>query len=104
MPEFDLLPLSEALDRCVSNTHSASVAEYLGYINRLRPGEAGRLQIREGEKLGLVRMHLGAAARLAGKSVVIRRAGDEIIFWLNETQSGDSLLVNRVRPPVRSMR
>jgi hypothetical protein len=95
MPDFDLLPLDEAIDKLVSNTRSGPVAEYLGYINSLKPGQAGRLRIRAGEKLGLVRMQLGTAARMAGKQVVIRRSGDEIIFWVNETQRGDSLLVRR---------
>ena len=104
MPEFDLLPLGEAIDKYVSDTHSASVAEYLGYINSLRPGQAGRLQLREGEKIGQVRMQLGTAARLAGKNVVIRRAGDEIIFWTNESPGTDSPLVNRARTGTRSPR
>ena len=58
------------------------MAEYVGFIERLQEGQAGKLQPDEGETVVAVRRRLGAAANLAGKDLVMKRAGDEIYFWL----------------------
>ena len=92
MPEFNKLPLHEAVRRAASSAQAKVRAEYLGYIEALGPGEAGRLQINAGEQLGVVRTRLSTAARLAGISLIIRRAGSELLFWVNppaETADGD---------------
>jgi hypothetical protein len=39
------------------------VAEYLGYIDNLREGQAGKLEATDGETVATVRRRLGEAAR-----------------------------------------
>ena len=66
--------------------------EYLGYIEqltegqagRLQPdeGQAGRLQPDEGESVATVRRRLGVAAKSSGKDITIKRQGNEVYFWV----------------------
>ena len=91
MPIFDRVPLGEA--KMKTATESASVRkraeilqEYLGYIDQLRGGEAGRLQADEGEPITTVQRRLGAAARHLERNLTIRRTGDGIYFWAAETR------------------
>ena len=58
--------------------------EYLGYIDRLEQGQAGRLQASEGETTAAIRRRLGAAAKLAGEDIIIRRSHEEVYFWVEE--------------------
>ena len=60
------------------------VREYLGHIDQLQPGQAGRLEAIEGESIAAVKRRLGQVARLADKSLVIKRIGEEIYFWTGE--------------------
>ena len=68
------------------------IREYIGYIDRLSEGQAGKLVAAEGETTGAVRRRLGAAAKLAGKDLVIRRADGGVYFW---TRSGPSKAPSR---------
>ena len=82
MPKFELVPLSDAELKSATGKRAEIMREYLSYIDQLRGRQAGRLQATEGETAGAVRRRLGAAARLAGKDLVIKRTGDEIYFWV----------------------
>ena len=86
MPRFDRVPLGEAKIRTASGKRAQIIAEYVRYIEQLGDGEAGRLQAAEGEPITTVRRRLGAAARQLEKSLTIRRTGDEIYFWAEETR------------------
>ena len=81
MPKFELVSLADAEVNSASGKRAEILREYLGYINQLQGDQAGRLQVTEGESPAAVRRRLGAAARLAGKDIVIRRLGDEVYFW-----------------------
>ena len=81
MPKFELLPLNEAVMKSAQN-----LQEYVGYIEQLGEGRAGRLQASDGERIGAIRRRLGAAAKLAGKDLVIKRVGEEILFWPEVTE------------------
>ncbi len=85
MPKFDQVPLGEAKTKTASGKRAQIIAEYVAYIEQLGDGEAGRLQAAEGEPITTVRRRLGNAARQLGKSLTIRRTGDEIYFWAEET-------------------
>ena len=85
MPKFDLVSLDEARVKTTTGKRAEILKEYSGYVEQLKGGRAGRLQAGEGETIGAVRRRLGAAARLAGKELSIKRVGDEIFFW---TKSG----------------
>ena len=84
MPKFDRVPLGEAKMSTASGKRAQIIAEYVGYIEQLGDGEAGRLQAADGEPITTVRRRLGAAARQLKKSLTIRRTGDEVYFWAAE--------------------
>ncbi len=86
MPIFDRVPLGEARMKTTSGKRAQIIAEYVGYIKQLGDGEAGKLQTAEGEPITTVRRRLGAAARQLKKSLTIRRTGNEIYFWAEETR------------------
>ena len=84
MPIFERVPLAEARMKTTSGKRAQIIAEYVRYIEELGDGEAGRLQADEGEPITTVRRRLGAAARQLGRTVTIRRTGDEVYFWAEE--------------------
>ena len=86
MPKFDRVPLAEAKMNTASGKRAQIIAEYVRYIEQLGNGQAGRLQAAEGEPITTVRRRLDAAARQLDKSLTIRRTGDEIYFWAEETR------------------
>jgi hypothetical protein len=81
MPEFELVSQAEAQLSSGSGRRAETLREYVGYIQQISEGQAGKLQAAEGESLPTVRRRLGDAARLAGKDLVIKRTGDTIYFW-----------------------
>ena len=83
MAQFDMLTVDEARGRLTSSKQSKIRAQYLAYVAALVPGQVGRLVPEEGEPVGLVRTRLSTAVRTSGRKVIIRRAGNELLFWLN---------------------
>jgi len=88
MPKFELIPLTEAELNSATGKRAEVIREYVGYIQQLQEGQAGKLQITEGETGAAVRRRLGAAAKLAGTDLVIKRAGEEVYFWVRSGLSG----------------
>ena len=86
MPRFDRVPLGEAKMKTASGKRSQVIAEYVSFIEQLGDDEAGRLQAAEGETIATVRRRVGAAARQLERNLTIRRTGDEIYFWAEETR------------------
>ena len=82
MPEFSTLPVDDAQLQAETADIPRSLAEYVDFISRLPDGQAGRLKPSAGEDVRLVRMRLGAAARKMRKKVIIRKTGDEVLFWV----------------------
>ena len=97
MPNFELLPVEEAKMKSATGQRAQITREYLSYIDRLTRGQAGRLQVTEGERVGAIRRRLGAAATLANKELVIKRTGDEVFFWLREDGTGGARRRGRPR-------
>ncbi len=81
MPKFKSLPLAEAMVKSATGKRAQLTKEYMDYIEQLPSGQAGQLQAAGGESIAAVRRRLGAAARVAGKDLVIKRVGEEIFFW-----------------------
>ena len=82
MPKLDIVPIEEARVKSASGGKRARILqEYLGYIDELKSGQAGRLVAGAGETTATVRRRLGDAARAGGKNLAIRRAGDHVYFW-----------------------
>ncbi len=82
MVKFSTLPVDDAQSRAEAADIPRSLAEYVAFINRLPDGQAGRLKPSDGEDVRQVHMRLRAAARKMRKKVIIRKAGDEVLFWL----------------------
>jgi hypothetical protein len=87
MPTFEVIPLQEAmLQSSLTGKRGAITREYLTYIERLAPSNAGKLTIGEGDTSAAIKRRLGAVAKLLGKTLVVKRVGDDIYFWEEETK------------------
>ena len=81
MARFDILSINEAQMQSATGKRAEILREYTGYIGRLQEGQAGRLSAEQGETLGAVRRRLGAAAKLLGKTLIIKRTDKCVYFW-----------------------
>ncbi len=84
MPTFDQVPLQEAMLKTATGKTAQINKEYLGYIEQLTEGQAGRLQPGEGESVATVRRRLGVAAKLSSKDIAVKRLGNEVYFWVQQ--------------------
>ncbi len=82
MPNFETVPLEEAMIKTATGKRAQIIKEYVDYIEQLKGGRAGRLRASVGESVGAVRRRLGAAAKVTGKGLTIKRIGDDVYFWL----------------------
>ncbi len=102
MPEFEIVSLNQALTESASGRRLELVKEYLPYIERLGEGQAGRLRPAEGEKISTVKRRLNDAARLVNKKLVVKKANDQLYFWLETEQAEPKK--KRGRPPKRQIK
>ena len=86
MPTFDTLPLNEARANSATGQRAALLQEYMGYIQRVAPGQAGKLGPGEGETTQAVRRRLTAAADALGKELQVRRSANAVYFWASEAR------------------
>ena len=56
----------------------------MAYIQRVAPGQAGRLEPGEGETTQAIRRRLAAAAEALGKELQLRRSANAVYFWAQE--------------------
>ena len=82
MPRLELLSVDEAMLKSATGKRAQVLKEYLRYIDELGEGQAGKLEPGEGESVAMVRRRLGAAAKVSGKDVTIKRTGDEVYYWV----------------------
>ena len=85
MPIFDTLPLHEARASSATGQRAALLQEYMGYIQILAPGQAGKLEPGDGETTQAIRRRLTAAAEALGKELQVRRSANAVYFWTPET-------------------
>jgi len=85
MPKFEIISQSDAEVQSATGKRAELMREYLGYLELLGPGQAGKLHAGEGETASAVRRRLGAAAKMAGKELVIKRVGEDVLFWVKST-------------------
>ena len=81
MPTFSTLPVAEARARSASGVRAALLQEYIGYIERIGPGEAGKLEAGEGETTQAIRRRISAAAEALGRRLDFRRTDSAVYFW-----------------------
>ena len=86
MPTFDTLPLHEARANSATGQRAALLQEYMGYIQHVASGQAGKLGPGEGETTQALRRRLNAAAEALGKELQVRRTADAVYFWAPEGQ------------------
>ena len=84
MPTFGTISIGEARARSATGKRAALLQEYVGYIQRVAPGEAGMLEAGEGETTQAIRRRLNAAAEALGKSLEFRRTASAVYFWSSE--------------------
>ena len=85
MPTFDILPLNEARANSATGQRAALLQEYMGYIQRVAPGQARKLEPGEGETTQAVRRRLATAAEALGQELQLRRTANAVYFWTSET-------------------
>ena len=83
MPTFGTLPLDEARANSATGQRAALLQEYMGYIQQVAPGQAGKLEVGEGETTQAVRRRLAAAAETLGKDLEVRRSANTVYFWIS---------------------
>ena len=82
MPTLEIVSLQDAKrDLSLIGKRGAIVRPYMGYIDQLEAGQAGKLTPDEGETTAALRRRLGAAANLLGKKLVVNRQGNTVFFW-----------------------
>lgn len=81
MPMFDIVSVSEARSRSATGKRAALIQEYVGYIQCVAPGQAGKLTVSEGETTQALRRRLNAAAEALGTSLDVRRTANAVYFW-----------------------
>jgi hypothetical protein len=55
--------------------------EYVGYIQQLPQGQAGKLHLLKNEKPATIRRRLAAATHALDTPLVIKRSGADVYFW-----------------------
>ena len=86
MPTFDILPLNEARANSATGQRAALLQEYIGYIQRVGAGQAGKLEPGVGETTQAVRRRLTAAAEALGKELQVRRSANAVYFWVPDAR------------------
>ena len=84
MPRFNIISIGEARAKSATGKRAALLQEYIGYIQRVAPGEAGELEATEGETTQAIRRRLTAAAQALGKNLDVRRTPTSVSFWLSD--------------------
>ena len=80
MPTFSTVPIGEARANTVTGKRAALLQEYVGHIQRVGPGQAGKLAPGEGETTQAIRRRPTAAAETLGKDLEVRRSA-AVYFW-----------------------
>ena len=82
MPTFEIMSGREAhLELALRGSRGEVLREYIGYIEQVDDGLAGKLTALEGETTAALRRRLGAAAQLLGKTLTVTRDGRVVYFW-----------------------
>ena len=81
MPSFTMIPMAEARPQASTGKRALLLKEYQSFIDRLGPRQAARLTPEGGETAAAVRRRIGAAAKLSGVQLTIKRIDDAVYFW-----------------------
>ena len=81
MPTFSVVLASEARGQSANGKRAELLQEYIGYMQRVGPGQAGVLAPGNGETTQAIRRRLNAAAAALGTNLHVRRANNAVYFW-----------------------
>jgi hypothetical protein len=87
MPEFTTVSVQEAQMRTIPGRQGRYLNEYIDYIQHVPSGQAGKLRIADEEKLLTVRRRLITAAQAMNIPLIIKRSGNELYFWREDTEA-----------------
>jgi hypothetical protein len=90
MPEFTTVSVTEAQLRTLSGRQRQYLNEYAEYIQQVPKGQAGRLKAGESENPLTVRRRLVSAATAMNIPLIIKRSGNELYFWQEDTDAAQS--------------
>jgi hypothetical protein len=85
MPEFTTVSVQEAMIRTIPGRQGKFINEYADYIQEVVSGEAGKLHTAENENPLTIRRRLISAAKTLGINIIIKRSGNELYFWREDT-------------------
>ena len=77
MPNFRTLSKSEIAALTARRPRVEALAEYLTYLNTLRPGDWGSIEIESGDSQRAVKRRTSTAAKSQGKQIRWRRSLSE---------------------------
>ena len=81
MPDFEVVPLQQAIASSSTRGRTDAIREYSQFIEQLGRDKAGKLTPSDGETVATVRRRLGSAVKASGKNIQIKRVGAEVFFW-----------------------
>jgi hypothetical protein len=87
MPEFTTVSVQEAMVRTIPGRQGSFLTEYIDYIQQLPQGQAGKLHPVEREKPFTIRRWLARAAQTLGIPLIIKRSGEDVYFWREDTEA-----------------
>jgi hypothetical protein len=86
MPRLVKIPIEEAKSMKRNVARKAKVLEkYKSHIKSLNADEAGKFKIRDEKDGFAIRAGLKRAAHALGEKVTIRKRGNEIVFWREDS-------------------
>ena len=74
MPEFKKLTAAEIATLTARQPRTEALAEYLSYLDPIRPGDWGSIELSEGELQRAIKRRTSTAARSQGKQIKWRRS------------------------------
>jgi hypothetical protein len=84
MPKLDIVTINEAKVNSATGKRAEILREYIGYIQAVPAGQAGKLAASAQETTNAIRRRLGNAAKALGVGLAVRRTGDAIFFWVEQ--------------------
>ena len=81
MPTFTVMSQEDADLYSATGKRAQITREYIGYINELGAGQAGVLELDEGETVTTVKRRLNTAAKAARKNISVDRVANNTIYF-----------------------
>lgn len=86
MPKFEVVSIEEAMQR--AGRGAGENDRYVEFVGSLSSTKAGKITPGEGETYRSVRVRLGRAAKSVGRTLTMKRVGDELYCWLADQPTG----------------